>query len=146
MDWRHQAACRGMDVNLFFPPSYKAPAVLGQVEEARSVCRRCPVRATCLEWAVNTGQGDGIWGGLIPDERPRAKRRPRSSRRRPARVDEVVVERAAEGKPVGRALSDAEQAEAARLYVRRTGQSVHGAALLLHTSYERLNRVLEATA
>ena len=38
MDWRHRAACRDEDPELFFPIGNTGPALL-QIEEARAVCR-----------------------------------------------------------------------------------------------------------
>ncbi len=42
MDWRHHAACREVDPELFFPIGNTGPALF-QIEEAKGVCRRCPV-------------------------------------------------------------------------------------------------------
>ena len=42
MDWRHKAACRDEDPELFFPIGNTGPALL-QIEEAKQVCRRCDV-------------------------------------------------------------------------------------------------------
>ncbi|MEC3992047.1 WhiB family transcriptional regulator [Actinacidiphila sp. DG2A-62] len=77
MDWRHRAVCRTEDPELFFPASNAGIALL-QIEEAKSVCRRCPVMDQCLQWALENGQEHGVWGGLSEDER-------RSMRRRAAR-------------------------------------------------------------
>jgi WhiB family redox-sensing transcriptional regulator len=74
MDWRHRAACRDEDPELFFPIGTTGPAVL-QVEEAKSVCRRCTVIDDCLSWALESGQDAGVWGGLDEEERYALKRR-----------------------------------------------------------------------
>ena len=74
MDWRHIAACIDEDPELFFPIGNTGPA-LDQIEEARLVCRRCPVLEPCLEWALDSGQDAGVWGGLSEDERRALKRR-----------------------------------------------------------------------
>jgi len=74
MDWRHRALCRDEDPELFFPIGTTGPA-LGQVEQAKSVCRRCPVVQSCLDWALRSGQDSGVWGGLSEDERRALKRR-----------------------------------------------------------------------
>ena len=42
MDWRHEAACRDEDPELFFPIGNTGPALM-QIEEAKAVCRRCSV-------------------------------------------------------------------------------------------------------
>jgi WhiB family redox-sensing transcriptional regulator len=73
-DWRHQAACLEEDPELFFPVGNTGPAI-GQIEEAKAVCRRCEVVDTCLGWALDTGQDAGVWGGLSEDERRSLKRR-----------------------------------------------------------------------
>ena len=68
MDWRHQAACRDEDPELFFPIGNTGPALM-QIEQAKAVCRRCPVVEPCLKWAMETGQDSGVWGGTSEDER-----------------------------------------------------------------------------
>ncbi len=81
MDWRHRAACRDEDPELFFPIGNTGPALL-QIEEARAVCRRCTVREECLQWALESGQDHGVWGGLSEDERRALKRRTARARAR----------------------------------------------------------------
>ncbi len=55
-------ACRERpDVN-FFP-------VQGQTAApAKAICRECPTRARCLEYALETA-ADGVWGGTSTKER-----------------------------------------------------------------------------
>jgi len=72
-DWRHRAECRGLDGELFFPTGNTGPHKV-QIEEAKKVCRRCPVEIRCLGWALTTGQDSGIWGGRTEDERRAIKR------------------------------------------------------------------------
>ena len=74
MDWRHEAACREVDPELFFPIGNSGPALL-QIEEAKQVCRRCSVMDACLRWAIDSGQDAGVWGGMSEDERRALKRR-----------------------------------------------------------------------
>jgi WhiB family transcriptional regulator, redox-sensing transcriptional regulator len=74
MDWRHRAICRDEDPELFFPIGNTGPALL-QIEQAKAVCRRCPVIQECLSWALESGQDAGVWGGLSEDERRALKRR-----------------------------------------------------------------------
>jgi WhiB family transcriptional regulator, redox-sensing transcriptional regulator len=74
--WRFRGRCADTDPELFFPTR---PA-RRQVSRAKAVCAQCPVKAECLEWALTTGQIDGVWGGL--DEKERAvlrRRRPTKS-------------------------------------------------------------------
>ncbi|MEU2156800.1 WhiB family transcriptional regulator [Streptomyces sp. NPDC019396] len=73
-NWRHDAACLDEDPDLFFPIGNSGPALF-QAEEAKTVCRACPVREECLAWAMEYGQDSGVWGGLTEDERRALKRR-----------------------------------------------------------------------
>lgn len=59
--WRDQAACRGERTDIFF-------SSLGE-EAAYQLCARCPVREECLEYALETGQTLGVWGGTNELER-----------------------------------------------------------------------------
>jgi WhiB family redox-sensing transcriptional regulator len=83
MDWRHDSACRDEDPELFFPIGTTGPALM-QVEDAKSVCRRCTVVESCLNWALEHGQDAGVWGGLSEDERRALKRRRQRARARTA--------------------------------------------------------------
>lgn len=68
-DWRLDAACRDLDTGIFFPESDQDTGL------AKSVCASCPVRESCLEFALVTRQDDGVWGGLDETERRRVRRR-----------------------------------------------------------------------
>jgi WhiB family redox-sensing transcriptional regulator len=81
MDWRHRAACRDEDPELFFPIGNTGPALV-QIEEAKQVCRRCPVTESCLQWALGSGQDAGVWGAMSEDERRALKRRRARARAR----------------------------------------------------------------
>ncbi|MFM9812817.1 WhiB family transcriptional regulator [Streptomyces scabiei] len=85
MDWRHQASCRVEDPELFFPIGDTGPALL-QIEEAKAVCRRCPVIERCLQWALESGQEAGVWGGLSEAERRSIRRRSARQRARQAKT------------------------------------------------------------
>lgn len=76
-DWRHRAVCRDVDPELFFPVGNSGPA-LAQTADAKAVCASCPVATECLDWALESGQEAGVWGGLSEDERRARKRSARS--------------------------------------------------------------------
>jgi WhiB family transcriptional regulator, redox-sensing transcriptional regulator len=80
-EWRAASACLTADPDLFFPVA-AGTAVAKQVSRALRICDGCPVRQQCLDFALRTGEKDGIWGGTTPDERIRARR---ARNRRPAR-------------------------------------------------------------
>lgn len=67
--WITQGACRGAPTDLFFP---EEP---GEAEEALQVCRRCPVRVDCADYALGIPGLEGIWGGLTEADRRRHRRR-----------------------------------------------------------------------
>jgi WhiB family transcriptional regulator, redox-sensing transcriptional regulator len=74
-------ACADEDPELFFPIGNTGPALL-QIEEAKAVCRRCPLMESCLQGALERGESAGVWGGTDEDDRRRMKRR--AARRRTA--------------------------------------------------------------
>jgi WhiB family redox-sensing transcriptional regulator len=61
--WRESAACSHVAVQIFFPPTDF------EGEEAKAICRTCPVREPCLEAALEANEQFGIWGGLTTTER-----------------------------------------------------------------------------
>ncbi len=71
--WRDQATCRDTDPELFFPIGTTGQALL-QIAKAKSVCCQCPVTVECLEFALETNQDTGIWGGNSEDERRQMRR------------------------------------------------------------------------
>lgn len=60
-----QAACRGMDTNVFFPSESNDATK----HEAKRICSRCPVTRDCAVHALRSGSDAGIWGGLTHRER-----------------------------------------------------------------------------
>jgi len=71
--WRDQALCLYVDPELFFPVGDKGPART-QAEQAKRVCTECPVRVECLDWALQNGIDNGIWGGQDEVERRTLRR------------------------------------------------------------------------
>ncbi len=79
--WRELAACRQADARLFFPVGTTG-ASIDTLQAAKAVCGRCPVRDACLQFALETKQEDGVWGGTDEDERRRLRRAWRAGRAR----------------------------------------------------------------
>lgn len=65
--WREQARCRGIDPQVFHPPEDDDSAAA----EAKAICEQCPVRESCLEYAISARENDGVWGGMTARERRR---------------------------------------------------------------------------
>jgi WhiB family redox-sensing transcriptional regulator len=72
MDWRDYAACRDSDPELFFPLGAVGASV-PQIEQAKRICRTCPVCGPCLRWALDHGDA-GVWGGTTEEERRKQRR------------------------------------------------------------------------
>jgi WhiB family redox-sensing transcriptional regulator len=82
--WRKNALCKDTDPELFFPVGNTGQALL-QITEAKRVCEECTVKQECLDFALETNQDCGIWGGTSEDER-RQIRRDIAAERRAARI------------------------------------------------------------
>lgn len=78
-DWRESSACFGMDQRIFFGPEEDEDETDAErrlrLRVARGICGGCPVRSECLDFALAIGERYGIWGGLLPKERRRIRRR-----------------------------------------------------------------------
>lgn len=74
-NWADDAACRGEDLALFFPPTREgADAGATRERKAKEICSQCPVRTECLEYAVSRPEKYGTWAGLNEDERASLRR------------------------------------------------------------------------
>jgi WhiB family redox-sensing transcriptional regulator len=73
-DWRDKAECRTEDPDLFFPKGEGGPSLL-TIDAAKAVCRRCPVFELCRQWALETREEYGVWGGLSEADRRAIHRR-----------------------------------------------------------------------
>ena len=63
--WMDDAACKGWDIDLFFPER-KRP---GMYADGVRICISCPVRVQCLEYAISNNIRHGLWGGMTGYER-----------------------------------------------------------------------------
>lgn len=81
--WIASGSCRGLDPNLFHPER-------GESElPAKAVCKCCPVRQWCLDYALESAEKIGVWGGT--SERQRRVLRRDSRRLAPAGIQLVLV-------------------------------------------------------
>lgn len=70
-DWMDNAACKGTDRYLWFPGSGDVITA----NKAKGICKGCPVKVQCLDWAYYAGCTDGIFGGMDATERRNERRR-----------------------------------------------------------------------
>lgn len=61
--WMAGAVCAQTDPDAFFPEKG------GSTKEAKRVCLGCPVRETCLDWALARKEWFGVYGGKSERER-----------------------------------------------------------------------------
>jgi WhiB family transcriptional regulator, redox-sensing transcriptional regulator len=67
--WQAYANCRQADPEAFFPEKGEPG------NYAKRVCARCMVKVECLQWALETDQRFGIWGGMSERSLRALKRR-----------------------------------------------------------------------
>lgn len=88
-----EAACLGMDCQIFYPSKGAGRPFDKRVETARAICGGCPVRQECAEFAYGSERYAsvrfGIFGGLTGRERYWVSQEVRRTRR-PA--DELLAE------------------------------------------------------
>lgn len=70
-EWQHHGLCRADDAGVFFPPAHfeHKPEREAREAKAKAICRRCPVRIECLDWALSVREPFGVWGGHSEAER-----------------------------------------------------------------------------
>lgn len=66
--WHERALCPQTDPDAFYPEKG------GSTEAAKAICRRCPVKKECLDFALDNDERFGIWGGFSERERREIKR------------------------------------------------------------------------
>ena len=71
VDWMKKGRCRDISPSVFFPSDGVG------VDIARAICADCPVKAPCLEYAIENKIDHGVWGGASERERRRIARRRR---------------------------------------------------------------------
>jgi len=82
--WIDQAACKGMDTNLFLPER----GDWRKQREAVTVCNGCPVKWNCLAYGL--GERQGIWGGQTDKARRAIARAMRGGRLKPGPTEQPI--------------------------------------------------------
>jgi WhiB family transcriptional regulator, redox-sensing transcriptional regulator len=68
--WQQQGSCQGYPTEVFFPEG-RGHRLRRREEQAKRICRDCPVIALCRDYALRAPEAYGIWGALTPRERAR---------------------------------------------------------------------------
>ncbi|MCU1379698.1 MAG: WhiB family transcriptional regulator, redox-sensing transcriptional regulator [Acidimicrobiales bacterium] len=71
LSWKARGACRWVEPELFYPVSD------ADADPAKRVCASCAVKQQCLDYAVDSREFEGVWGGLTGNERRALHRRRR---------------------------------------------------------------------
>lgn len=70
LDDYDRRSCKGESPDIFYAPPFEEKENRDQrIKIARTICASCVIREECLNFALNTRQDDGIWGGLTFEER-----------------------------------------------------------------------------
>lgn len=82
--WQDQASCKSISPTIFFGDHVcrtecdgpkgcldvrREKGRFSRVAKARTICDGCEVQVECLEFALDTKQAHGIWGGATERER-----------------------------------------------------------------------------
>jgi WhiB family redox-sensing transcriptional regulator len=73
--WYDYAACQGSPLDWFVEVSGTRGEP--EAEQAKAVCKWCPVRRPCLDYALDAGEKFGIWGGASTTQRQHLRRQRR---------------------------------------------------------------------
>lgn len=73
--WMKAGNCHGYPPDTFFPSDGVG------VDVARAICAGCPVKATCLDYALDNHIDHGVWGAASERERRRIMRSRRTDTR-----------------------------------------------------------------
>lgn len=68
-------SCVGYPTDWWFPPKAAKREDLANLREARRICGECPVSKECLEYALETNEFYGVWGGMSWEQRKAERRR-----------------------------------------------------------------------
>jgi len=62
-NWQENAACRGIEPEIFFPVSDE------EAGPAKAICSTCEVEQLCLFFSFKNRERYGVWGGVTEKER-----------------------------------------------------------------------------
>lgn len=73
--------CQTTDMEIYFPEPGKSQNPQ-ETTVAKRLCRECPYTTECLQYAIDTTQEFGIWGGTTEKMRREIRRQPEQVLRR----------------------------------------------------------------
>lgn len=101
-----KCASSDFDPDTWFPEALRNLGVRAEdTFVARALCGECVHQVDCLQFALDNSIGDGIWGGLLPEERRTAESNEAKSAGRQAKLDQIRA-LVARGMTLERACAD----------------------------------------
>jgi hypothetical protein len=67
-----EPGCAEVGGDFWFPEKSDGLTNTVEMQIAKSICKKCPHQTECAEWGI-AKESFGIWGGLMPRERARAR-------------------------------------------------------------------------
>lgn len=68
-EWMSKASCKNVDQDIFFPDYESQRENIQRQAQAKTICRKCPVAAECLMYAISNKEKYGVWGSFSARER-----------------------------------------------------------------------------
>ncbi|MFC8428480.1 WhiB family transcriptional regulator [Streptomyces sp. NPDC057253] len=81
-DPEHEAKCRKYQT-----PSRDNDPWFDDLREAAAICNGdtdgtiCPMRQRCLDWAMKNCERYGVWGGMLPNDRAKLRKKYRNQKK-----------------------------------------------------------------
>lgn len=88
------AACDTIyvDPETWFPETVRSiPTRNALIEQAVAICNVCPHKRECLQYAIDNGITDGIWGATLPEERYEQIAKKTFINKRQKKLDDVRI-------------------------------------------------------
>ncbi|WP_424810333.1 WhiB family transcriptional regulator [Rhodococcus sp. 27YEA15] len=69
-NWQLEGRCRYLNPDVFFGRNNEERGVrIRRERAAKDICDSCPVQMRCLEYAIDSGERYGVWGGTSETDR-----------------------------------------------------------------------------
>jgi WhiB family transcriptional regulator, redox-sensing transcriptional regulator len=68
-NWQLRGSCLGYPSEVFFPDDKRGQLLRHLEDQAKEICRDCPVLSKCRDYALTTPEPYGVWGAMTAIER-----------------------------------------------------------------------------
>jgi WhiB family redox-sensing transcriptional regulator len=70
-DWQMGGSCRRLAPEVFYPEDGGRRGLHAREEQAKQICRTCPVVSDCRNHALSVRETYGVWGAMSARDRKR---------------------------------------------------------------------------